>query len=91
MKAAIVKNNASFFWYSVYIVETKLIKMEMQISDLPVLQKSKETKMPVTKAESSCCSQPSNSKACCTPSKSTEENNGACCAQPSDGSACCDK
>ena len=63
----------------------------MQITDLPVLQKIKETKAPVRKAESSCCAQPSNGSACCTPSKTVEENNGACCAQPADGSACCDK
>jgi len=63
MKAAIVKNSASIFCCCVYIPETKLIQMEMQITDLPVLQKSKETNLAVTKSESSCCSQPSNGTA----------------------------
>jgi len=91
MKTETVKINASLFCYSVYISETKLIKMEMQITDLPVLQKSKETKSSVTKDESSCCIKPAGGAACCSPSKNEEDNNGACCAQPEDGSACCAK
>jgi hypothetical protein len=65
--------------------------METQIAEIPVLQKSKLTIAKTVKAESSCCAQPVNATACCTPSKNEEENNGACCAQPADGSACCDK
>jgi hypothetical protein len=65
--------------------------MEKQITEIPVLQKSKATKMREVKPESSCCAQSSPNTACCTPSKTKEDNNGACCAQPEDGSACCDK
>lgn len=65
--------------------------MEKQISEIPVLQKSKEVSKSAINSESTCCSQPSTSSACCTPSKSPEENGGACCAQPKDGSACCNK
>ena len=72
------------------IIETNIF-MEKQTLEIPVLQKSKESKRPVTKAESSCCATPSTGTACCTPSKSEEENGGACCAQPQDGSSCCDK
>lgn len=65
--------------------------MEKQLADIPVLQKSKETKAPQAKAESSCCAKPAEATSCCTPSDNVEENKGACCAQPEDGSACCDK
>jgi len=65
--------------------------MEKLIAEIPVLQKSKLTIAKTVKTESSCCAQPANATACCAPSKSVEENNGACCAQPEDGSACCDK
>jgi hypothetical protein len=72
-------------------VKQNLIKMEKQISLIPLLQKSKEKNVPTVKNENSCCSTPVNESACCTPSKNKEENNGHCCAQPTDGSACCDK
>jgi hypothetical protein len=65
--------------------------MEKQISEIPLLQKSKETSVPTIKTENACCSTPANATVCCTPSKDKEENNGDCCAQPMDGSACCDK
>jgi len=65
--------------------------MEKQITEIPVLQKSKEIKTKLVKAGSSCCSTPVNASACCTPSKTKEDNNGACCSQPDDSSACCDK
>lgn len=65
--------------------------MERQIQDIPVLQKSKETRAEPVKTDSGCCAKPSSGSACCTPSKDEKENNGACCAQPDDGSACCDK
>lgn len=65
--------------------------MEKQLTDIPVLQRSKETKSQPVIDASSCCSKPANSTTCCTPSKYPKENNGACCAQPEDGSACCDK
>ncbi|HKZ67245.1 MAG TPA: hypothetical protein VJ111_12850 [Chitinophagaceae bacterium] len=65
--------------------------MEKQLTEIPVLKKSKEIKTTLAKAESSCCPKPANASACCTPSKSKEDNNGACCAQPEDGSACCDR
>ena len=65
--------------------------METVVAEIPVLQKNKPINIQPVKAETSCCSQPSNGTSCCTPSKSEEEKNGACCAQPRDGSACCDK
>ena len=65
--------------------------MEKQITDLPILQKTRPSQVAPVKTESSCCSQPANASPCCTPSKTAEENNGACCAQPNDGSVCCDK
>lgn len=65
--------------------------MEKQITEIPVLQKSKETKIQELKSTSSCCSKPSGTATCCTPSKTKKDNNGACCAQPEDGSTCCDK
>lgn len=65
--------------------------MEKQIVDIPVLQKSKGIKKEPVPQTSSCCTQPAHGSACCTPSKSAEENEGACCAQPEDGSACCNK
>jgi hypothetical protein len=65
--------------------------MEKQLSDIPVLQRSKDDKIQSNKPDSSCCSQPSTGTACCAPSKTKEENNGACCAQPENGSPCCDK
>jgi thioredoxin reductase len=40
---------------------------------------------------SSCCTPRVEATACCEPSKSPEENNGACCAQPTYGGTCCDK
>lgn len=65
--------------------------MEKQITEIPVLQKSKQSGTTI-KATTSCCSQPADQNvSCCTPSKTAEENNGACCAQPADGSSCCDK
>jgi hypothetical protein len=72
-------------------VKQKLIKMEKQILEMPILQTSKEIKNPVSKNQSSCCIKPANASSCCTPSKTKEENNGNCCDQPADGSACCDK
>src|SRR5687767_3110350 len=87
----IAKNEASFSNWLVYIDETKFKKMETLLSGIPVLQKSKEIKTELVKTESTCCSKPANATACCTPSKTSNENNGACCAQPGDGSACCDK
>ena len=63
--------------------------METQVLNLPPLEKSTIRK--VTQEASSCCAQPANEAACCVPSQSPQENNGACCAQPEDGSACCNK
>jgi len=65
--------------------------MEKQLAEIPVLQKSKATKIQEVKPGLSCCSKPSATKACCTPSETKKDNNGACCSQPEDGSACCDK
>lgn len=65
--------------------------METQIAEIPILQKSKNTKVQIIKEESACCAKPANATSCCTPSKTKDENNGACCAQPEDGSACCNK
>lgn len=65
--------------------------MENFLSGIPVLQKSKETKTTLVKSESSCCSKPANATDCCTPGKTSDENDGACCAQPENGAACCDK
>ena len=65
--------------------------MEKQFSEIPILQKSKESKGLVPKTEPFCCTKPSTPTACYTPSKPEDENGGGCCAQPLDGSACCDK
>ena len=45
----------------------------------------------VCSVNTSCCTPKVESAVCCTPSLTTEENNGACCAQPEDGSPCCNK
>ncbi|HEY0679666.1 MAG TPA: hypothetical protein VGD17_15380 [Chitinophagaceae bacterium] len=65
--------------------------METFITGFPVLRKIEKIKSQSENTTSSCCAKPANATACCTPSKSAEENNGACCAQPADGGACCDK
>jgi hypothetical protein len=64
--------------------------METIMRDIPVIQKSKVERKAVV-AASSCCTPKVQGEACCSPSESKEENNGACCAQPADGSACCNK
>ena len=47
--------------------------MEKQLTDIPVLQRSKETKsQPVIEA-SSCCSKPTDSTTCCTPSAKAQK------------------
>lgn len=65
--------------------------MEKQMLEIPVLQKSKGVQKESVLQASSCCAQPADGAACCTPGTSAEENEDACCEQPSDGSACCNK
>ena len=65
--------------------------MEKTILNIPVLQKSKGIQKETRASGASCCAQPANGSACCTPSQSAEEHGGDCCAQPEDGSACCNK
>jgi len=63
-----------------------LKKMETQ-----TIASLEKNALETSEVAASCCTQPANESACCTPSTSKEENNGACCAQPADGSSCCDK
>ena len=66
--------------------------MESNISELPLVQKTKiNARKKAVASASSCCAPKDNVSVCCTPSETNVDNGGACCAQPSDGSACCDK
>lgn len=66
--------------------------MEIKISDIPLLLKSRVNQNQTGVALSSCCAKPAipAATACCTPVINPQENKGACCEQPGDGSACCE-
>ncbi|WP_290796783.1 hypothetical protein [Flavihumibacter sp. UBA7668] len=67
--------------------------MEIKISDIPLLLKSRVNQDQTEVVISSCCAIPAvpAATACCTPLNNPKENQGACCEQPEDGLACCNK
>jgi hypothetical protein len=65
--------------------------MTTETMEIPVLTKSTISKQIKEVVAASCCAPKDSASVCCTPSQTSDDNEGACCAQPVDGSACCDK